>query len=56
MQYRQEIAFTLDQDKESRRKQLSGKDSPEMTYRISLVDLLATCAEVSFISSSDRVR
>lgn len=47
MQYRTEIAFPLDLSMEDRRSLLRNKDEPrDALYMVSLVDLLATCAEV----------
>ena len=46
MQYRSEVAYVIDQPVEHRTKLLTSGDCPDLQYLISLVDLLATCAEV----------
>ena len=51
MQYRAEIAQVIDQSPESRHKLLTGPLSADLEYLISLVDLLATCAEVTLVSN-----
>ena len=50
MQYRNEVAYVLDQDTAHRDKILIGENNQELQYLISLVDLLATCAEVKKFS------
>ncbi|KAK6195687.1 hypothetical protein SNE40_001061 [Patella caerulea] len=45
MQYRSEIAYIIDQDEKDRELVLVSKNSKELDYMISMVDLLATCAE-----------
>ena len=51
MQYRSEVAYVIDQSPEARQKLLAGDTCPELEYLISLVDLLATCAEVGSLFS-----
>lgn len=46
MQYRSEVGIVIDQSPEGRQKLLTGNTCPELEYLISLVDMLATCAEV----------
>ena len=54
MQYRSEVAYVIDQSQQARTALLTAGDSPDLRYLISLVDLLATCAEVC-ITSPDRL-
>ena len=54
MQYRSEITFPLDMSLEDRLSLLRSKDEPRNAlYTVSLVDLLATCAEVSGCSGQE---
>ena len=45
--FRSEVAHVIDQPAASRKALLTGKPSADLHYMVSLVDLLATCAEVS---------
>ncbi|KAI0213921.1 Inositol 1,4,5-trisphosphate receptor type 3, partial [Lamellibrachia satsuma] len=45
MQYRTEVAYVIDQPKEQRLALLKGPDCADLNYLVSVVDLLATCAE-----------
>ncbi|XP_064638655.1 inositol 1,4,5-trisphosphate receptor type 3-like isoform X2 [Lineus longissimus] len=45
MQYRAEVAGVIDQPSDARNKILTTPNHPDIQYLISLVDLLATCAE-----------
>ncbi|XP_070173454.1 inositol 1,4,5-trisphosphate-gated calcium channel ITPR3-like [Littorina saxatilis] len=45
MQYRADIATVIDRPEQERELILTGKESKELDYLISMVDLLATCAE-----------
>ncbi|KAK6195492.1 hypothetical protein SNE40_000911 [Patella caerulea] len=53
MQYRSDIAQVIDQSDEARKSVLESRNTQELDYMTSMVDLLATCAEGenSFIES-----
>ncbi|KAK2151902.1 hypothetical protein NP493_2546g00000 [Ridgeia piscesae] len=46
LQYRDSVAYIIDQSPEDRKRLLRGSDSEIREYYIALVDLLASCAEV----------
>ncbi|KAH3742154.1 hypothetical protein DPMN_048890 [Dreissena polymorpha] len=45
MQYRTEVAFLIDKDEKAREAILTSSNSQNLNFLISIVDLLATCAE-----------
>ncbi|KAH3809582.1 hypothetical protein DPMN_137955 [Dreissena polymorpha] len=45
MQYRTEVAFLIDKDEKAREAILTSSNSRDLNFLISMVDLLATCAE-----------
>ncbi len=47
--HRSEVAHVIDQEAANRKQLLTSAPSPDLHYMLSLVDLLATCAEVSAV-------
>ncbi|KAL3848190.1 hypothetical protein ACJMK2_019064, partial [Sinanodonta woodiana] len=45
MQFRADVAYVIDQDEKAREAILTSSNHPDLNYLISIVDLLAACAE-----------
>ncbi|XP_048744986.2 inositol 1,4,5-trisphosphate receptor type 2-like isoform X4 [Ostrea edulis] len=54
MQFRSDIAQVIDQDEKAREKILTEAGNKQLHYLIAMVDMLATCAEVTMVLGENR--